>query len=33
MQTRITSLVSNVAELGIFFAAATALGMGLLNLK
>ena len=33
LQTRIVSLLSNLAELGLFFAAATALGFGLLNLK
>lgn len=33
MQARIVSVVSHVAELGIFFAAAVALGFGLINLR
>ena len=33
MQARITLVLSNVAELTIFFAAAAALGVGLLGLR
>jgi hypothetical protein len=33
MHTRIAYLLSNVAELTIFFAAAAALGVGLLGLR
>ena len=33
MTTRITLVLSNVAELTIFFAAAAALGVGLLGLR
>ena len=33
MQARITLVLSNVAELTIFFAAAAALGIGLLGLR
>lgn len=33
MQQRIVSIVSHVAEVGIFFAAAAALGKGLLSLR
>ena len=33
MQSRIVSVVSHVAEVGIFFAAATALAAGMLRLQ
>jgi hypothetical protein len=33
MQSRIIAIVSNVAEVGLFFAAAAALGAGLMNLR
>ena len=33
MQARIVSVVSHVAEVGLFFIAAAALGLGLLNLR
>jgi len=33
MQQRIVAVVSHVAELGLFFAAAAALGAGLLGLR
>ena len=31
--TRLVTVVSNVAEIGVFFAAAAALGAGLLSLR
>ena len=33
MQARIVSVVSHVAEIGIFFAAAAALALGMLNMR
>jgi hypothetical protein len=33
MQSRTVRIVSQVAEVGLFFAAAAALGLGLINLR
>jgi hypothetical protein len=33
MQSRMITIVSQVAEVGLFFAAAAALGIGLVNLR
>ena len=33
MQSRMIAIVSQIAEVGLFFAAAAALGVGLINLR